>query len=603
MKRVTSFFLLAFIVVSIQRTVAQDIPRTMYVLNALARTLSKMNMDSGEITNDILILGDIPSRICPLNDKIYVVNSIPPEVMVIDGRTESVEGRIPLPEGSNPWDIAFTGAHEAYVSHYVANTISVVDFDSETVVESIDVGEGPEGLVVVGNTAYVANTGGWPDYDPSTVSIINILSNTVTKTLSVARNPQELAVAPDGRIHVLCSGVWGGDGGKVYVIDPYGDVDWTPAVADSVILGGFPGDIAITSEGIGYASDWGDESNGFLYSYNVSTGEVFHDSSAPIRVGKGAMRLLWDSKSGNLYVSNFADDTVQRLDPSTGAVLQTYGFGDGAQDMAIRESILETDPWADEVVSFTPGKEWSRFGENFFPENVLGPPDPDPAITLYSPSSKPQEILSLGHGGEIVLEFSDNVIVDGEGVDFTVFENAFYFLGTEDPFIEAGIVSVSLDGIRFVAFPYDTSTFEGFAGVTPVNDNQHPTDPTVSGGDSFDITDLGFPYIRFVKITDAGDIVQEGPFNGDFDLDAVVAIHSLKEPFDGPFKGDVNADSQIDFLDALSVVQIILGEHEPTAAEVLRSDCNGQKCEGDGDINVLDIIKILNISLGRETCP
>ncbi|UCE19216.1 MAG: hypothetical protein JSV84_02390 [Gemmatimonadota bacterium] len=603
MKKTALFIALVGLLCAVSSPSGQDIPRTMYVMNALARTLSKMNVESGDIVNDMFVVGDIPSRIRIRNDKIYVVNSIPPEVMVIDGRTESVAKRIPLPEGSNPWDIVFSAAGQAYVSLYVANTIAVVDLETGTVTGEIDVGEGPQGLLIVGNTAYVANTGGWPDYDPATVCVIDVLSKTVTKTLAVAMNPQELAVAPDGKVHVLCSGMWGGNGGKVYVIDPYGDADWTPMVVDSVLLGGFPGDIAITSEGIGYVTDWGDERNGFLYSYDTFTGEILHDATHPLRVGKGAMRLLWDARSGDLYVSNFADDTVQRIDSGGGAVLQTFNFGDGAQDMAILEPILETDPWADEVVSFAPGEDWSRFGENFFPENVLGPPDPDPTLTVFSSSAKPQEILSLGHGGEIVLKFSDNAIVDGDGVDFTVFENPFFLLGTEDPFIEAGVVSVSMDGVRFVSFAYDTVTFEGFAGVTPTKDNQHPTDPSVSGGDSFDLADVGFPYVRFVKITDAGDIVGEGPSNGDFDLDAVVAVHGLEEPPQIPFKCDVNADLQIDVLDALYLVEIVLGERVPTAVELLRSDCDGQECEGDGDINVLDIIKILNISLGREDCP
>ena len=603
MKKIALLVSVLNLLCAISVPTAQEKPRTMYVMNALARTISKMNMDNRAITNDILIIGTISNRILTRKNTIYIVNTVPPEVMIIDGRTESIERRIPLPEGSNPWDMAFTGTHQAYVTNFVANTISIVNLGSGTVEGSIDVGEGPEGILVVGNTAYVANTGGWPDYTPSTVSIIDMLTNSVTKTLNTAMNPQDFALAPDGRIHVLCSGIWGGNGGHVYIIDPYGDIDWTPVVVDSVLLGGFPGDIAITSNGIGYATDWGDDYNGFLYSYNVSTGEILHDSSNPIRVGKGAMRLLWDEKAGDLYVSNFDDNTVQRLDPSNGTVLETYNFGHGTQDMAILEPIFETDPWADDVVTFTAGTNWSGFGENFFPDNVLGPPDPDPTITVYSPSSKPQEILSLGHGGEVVLEFTDNVIVNGEGVDFTVFENPFYFWGTEDPFVEAGIVSVSMDGTHFHSFAYDTITFEGFAGVTPTMDNQHPTDPDVSGGDSFDIAEIGLTYVRFVKITDAGDVIHEGPFNGDFDLDAVVAVHSENEPPHLSFKGDANGDSIIDIADIVLVSTIILNQHQPDAAEFYQGDCNGPNCEGDGTINVLDAIKIVNIILELEECP
>ncbi|MFQ5674439.1 MAG: FlgD immunoglobulin-like domain containing protein, partial [bacterium] len=326
--------------------------------------------------------------------------------------------------------------------------------------------------------------------------------------------------------HVVCTGNFADMGSKVVVINPFGDVDFTPLVVDTVEIGGSPGDIVVTVDGLTYLADFGDGNNGFLYAYNASTLDVLHDASNPILVGNGAMNLLFDV-AGNLYVSNFSDDAVQILDPSNGAVLNTFGFGDGAQDMAILEPISASDAWADAVVSFTPG-EGAGFGENFFPNNVLGPPDPDPTLTPSNPSSKPQELLSLGHGGEIILAFNDNFIVDDEGVDFTVFENPFYLGGdTTQPFIEAAFVAVSMDGQNWVEFPWDTTTFAGFAGVTPTRDNQNPGDPTVSGGDSFDLKDVGLPFAKFVKLTDIGDLKQEGSFNGDFDLDAVVAVNSM----------------------------------------------------------------------------
>lgn len=509
-----------------QASYSQDVPRTLYVLNGLGRTISKMPLDTETVSNDVLVVGSIPSQILTRGDKIYVVNSLPEGITVIDGRTDQIVRNVSLTAGSNPWAMAFVGTNRAYVTNLLANTVTVVDLATGDSLNTIDVGEGPQGILVVGNTAYVANTGGFPDYTPSTVSVIDIRTDLVTKTLPVAANPQDLALAPDGKVHVLCSGPFGANQGKVYIINPFGAPDFTPAVVDSVRLGGFPGDIVITRDGIAYVADFGDENNGFLYSYNTATGEVLHDASDPLRVGKGAMRLLYDFRTETVYVSNFSDDTVQRLDAATGNVLATFGFGDGAQDLAILEPILESDPWADEVVSFTPG-EGAGFGQNFFPDNVLGPPDPDPTLTSSNPSSKPQELLSLGEGGEIVLKFSDNFIVDGEGVDFTVFENVFYVGGdTTQPFIEAAIVAVSMDGVNFVEFPYDTTTFEGLAGVTPMKDNQNPTDPSVSGGDSFDLADVGLPYAIYVRLTDLGAIKQEGQFNGDFDLDAVVAVNS-----------------------------------------------------------------------------
>ncbi len=516
--------LVLFLIFQVGVGLGQDIPKKLYVLNGLGQSVSKMNLETGNIVNDFITVGEIPNKILAWGEKIYLVNSVPPGITIIDPFTDEVTN-IPMAANSNPWEIEFVGTNRAYVTNLMTNTVSVIDLETGTVEKDIPVGTGPEGIIVDGNKAYVTNTGGYPTYDGSSVTIIDITTDTVLKTLDVATNPQSLAIAPDGNIHVMCTGNFVDAFGKVCVISPWGAADYTPAVVDTIEIGGAPGDIVITSTGIGYLCDWGNGTNGYLYAYNIFTGEVLNDSTDPILVGNGAMNLLFDPIDQVLWVSNFADDAVQKLDPETGEVLEIYAFGDGAQDMAVIGPIKMVDPWADEVVGFNPGVG-AGFGQNYFPNNVLGPPDPNPSLSEYLASNDPREILALGHGGEIILKFTDNYIVDGDGVDFTIFENVFLMYGTDEPFIEAAIVSVSADGENWVTFPYDTATYAGLAGVTPMYDNQNPTNPLVSGGDSFDLSDVGLDLAVYVKLTDLGDIKQEGAFNDHFDLDAIVAINS-----------------------------------------------------------------------------
>lgn len=313
----------------------RDIPRTLYVLNGLGRTLSKMNLQTFEITNDFLQVGDIPNQVIGFGERIYVLNSTPPEIMVINPQNERVEKRIGLAEGSNPWFMAVVESNRAYVTNYLANTVSVVDLEGGLVVKDIPVGVGPEGILVVENTAFVANTGGYPDFAPSSVSLIDLVTDEVTTTLPMPSNAQDLALAPDGRVHVVCSGLWEANAGKVCVIDRWAGPDSTPAVVDTIELGGWSGDIAIIQEGRGYLPDWGDEESGFLYSCDTYTGDVYHNRDNPIRIGKGAMRVLYDGEEDVIWVSNFSDDTVQKFNPKNDSVMATYGFGDGPQDMAI----------------------------------------------------------------------------------------------------------------------------------------------------------------------------------------------------------------------------------------------------------------------------
>ena len=142
------------------------------------------------------------------------------------------------------------------------------------------------------------------------------------------------------------------------------------------------------------------------------------------------------------------------------------------------------------------------------------------------------DVVSLGEGGEIVLGFGDRVVVDGPGPDLVIFENAFWAGGdSAQTFAELGSVAVSSDGEVWHAFPCDPARVEGYdAGCAGWRPRQmfeacssSPLDPEVSGGDPFDLSELGVDEIRFVRVRDRGGAGM-APSAG-FDLDAVGAVH------------------------------------------------------------------------------
>ncbi|RAL21537.1 cell surface protein [Lujinxingia litoralis] len=183
-------------------------------------------------------------------------------------------------------------------------------------------------------------------------------------------------------------------------------------------------------------------------------------------------------------------------------------------------------PYASEVVSFTPG-EGAGFGEGNLPDVVLGPPQGK------GTTSASLDVLSLGAGGEIVLGFGDRVIVDGEGADFVVFENPFYADGDPDQvFAELGEIAVSEDGeawhtFECVASPDDAPPYVGCAGWRPTlayEALEHPElSVAITGGDAFDLAEVGLSRARFVRIRDLWG-VGASPSQG-FDLDAVGILH------------------------------------------------------------------------------
>jgi hypothetical protein len=208
------------------------------------------------------------------------------------------------------------------------------------------------------------------------------------------------------------------------------------------------------------------------------------------------------------------------------------GGDDGNGFVVLDGGVIPADRFITKVVSYSLGP-CSGFGRDQMPEIVEGPPVGE------GPYSGSTDVLSLGNGGEIVVSFEPNAIVDGPGVDFIVFENPFYILGTEIVAdAEPGEVSVSEDGVTWTSFPCTDTTsrppFGQCAGVHPVFSNPDngisPIDPMKAGGDPYDLADIGVKHAKYVRIVDK--ILESCPdgagrpnANG-FDLDAIAIVNA-----------------------------------------------------------------------------
>ncbi len=234
-----------------------------------------------------------------------------------------------------------------------------------------------------------------------------------------------------------------------------------------------------------------------------------------------------------------------------------------------------SDCFPDRIVSFVPGSVSSPPAFNTWqPGIVLGPPG------SATPTTGSLAVMSVGHGGTITLEFTDNEIVDGPGPDLIVFENPFFCTSVPasdaDPysvFAEPGIVEVSEDGVTFMRFPFDASALAqvtslctdkallgrliGLFGITPnfTGNWTVPDDPLVfdpaapggvsgHGGDAFDLATVGLTRARYVRLIDPNLPIGIPGSSEGFDLDAVVAIHSrpLLDPAEIDGDGDGLSD-------------------------------------------------------------
>jgi len=234
-----------------------------------------------------------------------------------------------------------------------------------------------------------------------------------------------------------------------------------------------------------------------------------------------------------------------------------------------------SDCLPDRIASFVLGTVSSPPAFNTWqPGIVLGPPG------NATPTTGSLAVMSVGHGGSITLEFTDNEIVDGPGPDLIVFENPFFCTGAPasdaDPysvFAEPGIVEVSEDGVTFTRFPFDATALSqvtslctdrallrrltGLFGITPsftgtwtVTDDPLVFDPAAPGGvsghggDAFDLAVVGLARARYVRLIDPNLPIGIPGSSEGFDLDTVVAIHS--RPLLGPAEIDSDGDGLSD---------------------------------------------------------
>lgn len=175
-------------------------------------------------------------------------------------------------------------------------------------------------------------------------------------------------------------------------------------------------------------------------------------------------------------------------------------------------------------VACEPGQEWADATQNdnqgvradgspvlasrSDPAAILGPAQT--TGTPYDSSVVPGSFFSLGFspdhnigGGSIVVVFTDNIVVDGSGADLSLYEVTG---GSSYP-DEKVSVEVSQDGVTYQPIP---GTFTRDASI--------------------DISPSGYPWIRYVKVTDESDkSLFESTADG-YDLDAVKALNCAQPP-------------------------------------------------------------------------
>ena len=233
-----------------------------------------------------------------LAENAYITNLVSANVSVIDTATNTVIATIPVGIGQNGVAVTPDGS-KVYVANVNVPFVSVIDTATNTVIATIPVGIGPRGVAVTpdGSKVYVTNV---QLPNPSVVSVIATATNTVIATIPLGGESNGVAVTPDGRkVYVANSG-----SNNVFVIDTA-----TNAVIGSPIpVGLFPFGVAVTPDGDRHAGK--DEKE-------AQHGEAERDRH----------RRAGEHEGGKVYVANRDNDNVSVIDTATNTVIATIPVG------------------------------------------------------------------------------------------------------------------------------------------------------------------------------------------------------------------------------------------------------------------------------------
>ena len=155
--------------------------------------------DLGNIVNSMYVEGDQGYIVVNNSHKIVVVNRFTME------KIATIEGD----DINNPrYFVARDGM--GYVSNWgdPFNTsddfVSIINLQSNSVVDRVSVGEGPERMILNGDNLFVCLQGGYGNNDQ--VFVIDINQNSIKTSIAVSDVPNSITVDGNGQIRVLCGG-------------------------------------------------------------------------------------------------------------------------------------------------------------------------------------------------------------------------------------------------------------------------------------------------------------------------------------------------------------------------------------------------------------
>jgi hypothetical protein len=196
-----------------------------------------------------LYAGDVLQSISLDGDRGYLVLNGSNAIEIVDHNTFQSIATFTDPELEKPRYLQVVNG-KAYISVWgeydsnfslIDSYILVVDIKTLTVDDKIDTDEGTENLLLHGSRLFASNY----NYGASkTVAVINTSNNTLVDQIELAEGPAGMVIDVNNKLWVITTGTFSGNDGKLFRIDPS-----TLAVEDVIDLNINPStDLTITPD-------------------------------------------------------------------------------------------------------------------------------------------------------------------------------------------------------------------------------------------------------------------------------------------------------------------------------------------------------------------
>lgn len=246
----------------------------------------------------------------------YFSNYGYPTVTVIDTNTDSVLDIIDV-AGESPFGVAINPAGtRVYVTDPFDDLVSVIDTSDNSVIATITSNSWPHGVAVSpdGSRVYVANSIG------NTLAVINAHTNQIITTIGVGSEPLGVAVNPAGSY--------------VYVTNPQSNnLSIIDTSSDTVIatlaVGSLPQGVAVNPFGTKvYIANAGSNTVSVIDTTNITLIDN-------ISVGSWPRGVAVDPSGSRIYVTNSEGNTVSVIDGASHSVIATIAVGSHPTGIAV----------------------------------------------------------------------------------------------------------------------------------------------------------------------------------------------------------------------------------------------------------------------------